>query len=106
MPNGYAVFETWFEKLTGFSEESPEQVRANLSVDGQVLQSHVNGKTLICGELETPSLADLRQRVQASGYETGAMTVREVVADVQGYTQTRRMRMRCFRSRPSSICLK
>ena len=83
MPNGYAVFETWFEKLTGFSEESPEQVRANLSVDGQVLQSHVNGKTLICGELETPSLADLRQRVQASGYETGAMTVREVVADVQ-----------------------
>ena len=83
MPNGYAVFETWFEKLTGFSEESPEQVRANLSVDGQVLQSHVNGKTLICGELETPSLADLRQRVQASGYKTGAMTVREVVADVQ-----------------------
>ena len=81
MPNGYAVFETWFEKLTGFSEESPEQVRANLSVNGQVLQSHVNGKTLICGELETPSLADLRQRVQASGYETGAMTVREVVAD-------------------------
>ena len=83
MPNGYAVFETWFEKLTGFAEESPEQVRANISVDGQVLQSHVNGKTLICGELETPSLADLRQRVQASGYETGAMTVREVVANVQ-----------------------
>ena len=83
MPNGYAVFETWFEKLTGFAEESPEQVRANLSVDGQVLQSHVNGKTLICGELETPSLADLRQRVQASGYKTGAMTVREVRADVQ-----------------------
>ena len=83
MPNGHAVFETWFEKLTGFVEESPEQVRANLSVDGQVLQSHVNGKTLVCGELETPSLAELRQRVQASGYETGAMTVREVVANVQ-----------------------
>ena len=83
MPNGYAVFETWFEKLTGFSEESPEQVRANISVDGQVLQSRVNGKTLMCGELETPSLAELRQRVQASGYETGAMTVREVVANVQ-----------------------
>ena len=65
------------------AEESPEQVRANLSVDGQVLQSRVNGKTLVCGELETPSLADLRQRVQASGYKTGAMTVREVVANVQ-----------------------
>ena len=83
MPNGYGEYETWFEELTGFSEESPEQVRANISVDGQVLQSHVNGKTLVCGELETPSLADLRQRVQASGYETGAMTVREVVANVQ-----------------------
>ena len=83
MPNGHAVFETWFEKLTGFAEESPEQVRAKLSVDGQVLKSHVNGKTLMYGELETPSLAELRQRVQASGYETGAITVREVVANVQ-----------------------
>ena len=83
MPNGRAVFETWFEKLTGFTEESPEQVRANLGVDGQVLKSHKNGKTLVCGELEMPSLADLRQRVQASGYETGDMAIREVVANVQ-----------------------
>ena len=74
---------TWFEELTGFAEESPEQVRANLSVDGQVLQSHITGKTLVCGELETPSLAELRHRIQASGYETGAMTIREVVANVQ-----------------------
>ena len=77
------VREWWFGELTGFAEESPEQVRANLSVDGHMLKSHVNGKTLVCGELETPSLAALRQRVQASGYETGAMTVREVVANVQ-----------------------
>ena len=83
MPNGHAVFKTWFEELTGVAEESPEQVRANLSVDGPKLHSHKNGKTLVCGELETPSLAELRQRVQASGYETGAMTVREVVANVQ-----------------------
>ena len=82
MPNGHAVFETWFEKLTGFAED-PEQVRAKLSVDGPVLESRKNGKTLVCGELETPSLAELRHRVQASGYETGAMTVREVVANVQ-----------------------
>ena len=83
MPNGHAVFKTWFEELTGFAEESPEQVRANISVDGHLLKSHVNGKTLMCGELETPSLAELRQRVQASGYETGAMAIREVVANVQ-----------------------
>ena len=86
MPNGHAVFdddERWFEKLTGFAEESPEQVRENLSVDGYVLKSRKNGKTLVCGELETPSLAELRQRVQTSGYKTGDMTVREVVANVQ-----------------------
>ena len=84
MPNGHAVFdddERWFEELTGFAEESPEQVRTNISIDGHILKSKKNGKTLKCGELETPSLAELRQRVQASGYETGAMTVREVVTD-------------------------
>lgn len=83
MPNGHAASETWFEKLTGFAEESPEQVRANLSVDGRVLESRVNGRTLTFGELETPSLAELRHRVQTSGYETGALTIREVVAKVQ-----------------------
>ena len=76
---------TWFDELTGFAEESPEQVGANISIDGHILKSHVNGETLElkCGELETPSLAELRQRVQTSGYKTGAMTVREVVANVQ-----------------------
>ncbi len=83
MPNGHAASETWFEKLTGFAEESPEQVRANLSVNGRVLESRVNGRTLTFGELETPSLAELRHRVQTSGYETGVLTIREVVADVQ-----------------------
>lgn len=73
----------WFEKLTGFKEESPRQVRANISVDGNVLKSHVNGKTFVCGELQTPSLAELREAVRSSGYQSGKMRVREVVADVQ-----------------------
>jgi hypothetical protein len=73
----------WFETLTGFPEESPQQVRANITVDGNVLKSHVNGKVLICGELETPSLAELRERVHASGHKVGKITVREVVANVQ-----------------------
>jgi len=33
----------WFEALTGFREESPEQVRKNMSVDGYLLKSHANG---------------------------------------------------------------
>ena len=73
----------WFETLTGFPEESPQQVRANLIVDGNALKSRVNGKVLICGELETPSLAELRERVRAGGPGAGKLSVREVVADVQ-----------------------
>ena len=74
---------TWFETLTGFSEESPQQVRKNLTVEGNTLRSRVNGKEWICGELETPSLAELRQRVQSSAYQVGRLSVCEVVANVQ-----------------------
>lgn len=73
----------WFETLTGFSEESPQQVRENITVDGQALTSHVNGKVFVCGKLETPSLAELRKRVHSSRHKVGKISVREVVANVQ-----------------------
>jgi len=73
----------WFEELTGFSEASPGQVREQITVDGEKLKSHVNGRVLACGRLETPSLADLRERVQASTYPSGTLRLREVVANVQ-----------------------
>jgi hypothetical protein len=73
----------WFETLTGFSEDSPQQVRENITVDGKVLKSNINGRVMVCGQLETPSLAELRERVHSSGHEVGKISVREVVADVQ-----------------------
>ena len=73
----------WFETLTGFSEKSPRQVRTNITIDDNLLKSHINGKVLICGKLETPSLAELRERVHASGHKVGKVSVREVVANVQ-----------------------
>ena len=73
----------WFETLTGFHEEFPEQVRANLTLEGHKLKSHVNGRVLVCGELETPSLAELRERVHSRELQTGRLSVREVVANVQ-----------------------
>jgi len=73
----------WFETLTGFVEESPEQVRGNITVNGTELTSHVNGKRLICGDLETPSLAELRKRVRSGTHNSGVTSVREVVANVQ-----------------------
>jgi len=67
--------------LVGFEETSPEAVRENLSVDGDRLTSRVNGKAYGCGRLETPSLAELRSRVESPG--RGTARLREVVADVQ-----------------------
>jgi len=73
----------WFETLTGFREESIEQVHNNISIDGTTLISHVNGKKFICGVLEIPSLMELRRRVAAQRLRDGRISVREVIADVQ-----------------------
>ena len=73
----------WFEELTGFSEQSPEQVRENITLEGNALKSRVNGRMFVCGRLETPSLSELRKLVQSNRYKTGKISVREVVADVQ-----------------------
>lgn len=73
----------WFETLTGFPEKSPQQVCDNITVDGKILRSHVNRKVLVCGQLETPSLAELRKRVHSSAHKIGKISVREVVANVQ-----------------------
>jgi len=43
----------------------------------------MNGRVWICGELETPSLAELRERVRSSAHRSGRLSVREVVANVQ-----------------------
>jgi len=73
----------WFETLTGFREESPSQVRKNISIDGKKLKSHVNGKEYTYGELETPSLGELRNRVKHAKTHPGKLIVREEVVDVQ-----------------------
>ena len=73
----------WFEELTGFPEASPEQVRSNLGVVGKRMVSSVNGRVMVCGELETPTLAELRARCDASRGPEGRLEFSEVVADVQ-----------------------
>src|SRR5690349_11061229 len=74
---------TWFENLTGCSEESPAHVRTQLHVDGSRLCSDHNGGSWLCGVLETPSLAQLRDRVRSGSREGRSISVREVVANVQ-----------------------
>ncbi|MDU9049961.1 MAG: hypothetical protein Q3M30_14025 [Candidatus Electrothrix sp. Rat3] len=74
---------TWFEELTGFLEKNPDQVRRNFSLDGSMLVSKVNGWELVWGRLETPTLAELRERVPSVKGGARKITVREVVADTQ-----------------------
>jgi hypothetical protein len=74
---------TWFEVLTGFEERSPDQVRKNITVDGETLTSHVNGRTMACGRLEIPTLAELRETIRSTERDGGVLSVREEVADVQ-----------------------
>jgi len=73
----------WFEELTGFTEDTPQQVRKNISVDGEILTSHVNGKEIACGQLEMPRLGNLRQRLLSSEYQPGKISVRELIGNVQ-----------------------
>ncbi len=74
---------TWFAALTGFPERSWADTRAQLEVDGQTLRSRANGRAFGIGTLETPSLAELRQRVaEVRGRIAGRLRVSTVAADV------------------------
>lgn len=76
----------WFERLTGFREESPEQVRKNLKIEGDKLHSKVNGKSYYFGSLTTPSLADLRKQADnLQEKHQGILNLSEVVGNVQNF---------------------
>ena len=71
----------WFEKLTGFQEESPENVRKKIKVDGEYLTLLSNGKKLRFGKLDIPTLEHLRKNVAIENEHK--ITVNEIVADVK-----------------------
>ncbi len=79
----------WFETLVGFPEENAGQVCSKLSVEGEFLTSAVNGGTFRCGALETPSLAELRERTATIRRRLPErLRVSEVVGDVQRIHQS------------------
>ena len=52
----------WFERITGFREDGYDTTRARLSVVNGQLHSRNSSRTCSVGQLETPSLAELRMR--------------------------------------------
>jgi hypothetical protein len=74
----------WFEDLMGFQERSYEETRAKLEVVGTTLRSTVNHRSFSIGELETPSLTELRSRAaNLVGQLAGTLTVSNVSGDVR-----------------------
>ena len=74
----------WFEKLTGFRERDYEGTRSRLEVDGGHLSSKVNGQSYATGNLETPSLKEVRERAQAALRDVaGTLNVSCVAGDVR-----------------------
>ena len=81
--NGSRMPADWFEDLMGFKELRYEETRANLEVAGCTLRSKVNKRAYTIGTLETPSLAELRDRAASIvGSLAGALRVSNVVGDV------------------------
>ncbi len=74
----------WFERLTGFEESDYHATRSRLEVAGGRLRSTVNGRSFATGELETPSLGELRRRAQGViGDLAGRLKVSCVGGDVR-----------------------
>ena len=75
----------WFEELMGFREETPHQVRSNIVVDGKTMTSKAKDQVYRCGWVETPTLAELRSRVEKklSSANGGQLRLSEIVANVQ-----------------------
>lgn len=73
----------WFKELTGFLEESTENVHNNLEIKGDTMVSKVNGRSFQMGSLEIPSLKELRERNELPSGSSRVIKVSEIVGDVQ-----------------------
>ena len=72
----------WFKNLTGFDEESPEQVRSNLEVYENRLISKVNRKEYTFGKLELPKLEELRNVTSKTKYNS-KIKISEFVGNIK-----------------------
>lgn len=73
----------WFEKLFGFKEDSWNNVREKLFVDGSKLVSKVDGRSFEYGSLEVPTLAELKVKCSNLNIVKGKVHVREIIGNIQ-----------------------
>ena len=76
----------WFKDLFGFTEQSPAQVRKNLSLEGTRLTSLINNKSFEFGTFEIPTLNELRiSAAEIASESTERTTLTQVVGNVQNF---------------------
>ncbi|UZR97005.1 hypothetical protein [Chondrinema litorale] len=75
----------WFENLVGFNEIIPEEVRANLKIEGDQLISIANSKSYTYGKLEVLSLAELEDRAKTLDTYQAKIQFSEVVGNIQTF---------------------
>lgn len=73
----------WFEKLVGFKEVCPEQVRENIEIIDNKLISKINNREFIFGKLEIPSLEELRKQNNTVENYHSEIKISEVVGNIQ-----------------------
>ncbi|WP_092581042.1 hypothetical protein [Hyunsoonleella jejuensis] len=73
----------WFEQLTGFKEESPENVRNNIEIKGNEIVSLINSRSFLFGKLDILTLAELKKLNKNIKDYNEKIKVTEIVADVQ-----------------------
>lgn len=73
----------WFEKLTGFKENSPEYVREKLHILGDAFISKADDRKFTFGRLEIPTLKQLKQISLPLENYTTKIQISEVVANVK-----------------------
>ena len=78
----------WFKKLVGFEEVTPNQVRENLTIDGEFLISKINNKKYRFGKLEVPTLAELRS-LDLESYDS-KIRIEEIVRNVRNLHKERK----------------
>ncbi|WP_024513349.1 hypothetical protein [Bradyrhizobium sp. ARR65] len=73
----------WFERLTGFRENTYGDTRSKLTVDGGYLSSLVNGKRYGIGNFDLTALSDLRAAAKSAHAPPGKLKVQIVTGDVR-----------------------
>jgi hypothetical protein len=72
----------WLKNLIGF-DESIKAIYKNIILKDGKLKSSVNGKEYHYGELEIPSLKELRERVKKSKAKKGKLKLKAIQSDVK-----------------------